>query len=364
MGLSGMDRRKFIGTAGALGAGMVLAGTRALGVAGEGTTVTEEQAADAAVQGPQLIESPGGMPRRKFGKDGPEVSILCLGGYHIGSVKDDNEAIRIMHAALEGGMNFFDNCWEYNDHRSEELMGRAIADRRDKVFLMTKVCTHGRDKKVAMQQLEESLKRLKTDHVDLWQIHEVVYYNEPEMHFRPGGAVEALEEAKKQGKARFIGFTGHKDPSIHLAMLSHGFPFDAVQMPTNCFDATFKSFESEVLPKVVGAGMAAIGMKSMGGDGKPVKDGVLTAQEARQYAMSLPLTTLVVGIDSMDVLQQDLRLARDFKPLGREALAALREKAAAHAGDGSYELFKTSMKYDGAEGREQHGFPPHRQMQL
>ncbi len=168
-----------------------------------------------------------------------------------------------------------DNAWEYNNHRSEEWMGQALQGRRDKVFLMTKVCTHGRDHKVAMQQLEESLRRLRTDHIDLWQIHEVVYYNDPELIFRSNGVIEALDQAKKEGKVRFVGFTGHKDPAIHLEMLSHNYPFDTVQLPLNVFDATFKSFEKQVLPELNRRGIAPIGMKSLSGNADAVKKDLL-----------------------------------------------------------------------------------------
>jgi len=172
--------------------------------------------------------------------------------------------------------------WEYNDHRSEEWMGIGLPGRRDKVFLMTKVCTHDRCKNVAMQQLEESLKRLGTVHLDLWQIHEVIYENVPDLHFAKGGVVEALDEAKKQGKVRFVGFTGHKNPATHLRMLAHDFPFDTVQMPLNCFDATYRNFEQQVLPELQRRGMAALGMKSLGGDGQPIQYGVLTAAASHQ----------------------------------------------------------------------------------
>ena len=173
-------------------------------------------------------------------------------------------------------MTFFDNAWEYHDGRSELLLGDALRGRRDEVFLMTKVCTHGRDARVGLEQLDESLRRLRTDHLDLWQIHECIYDNDPDLHFAPGGVVEALDEAKRKGKVRFVGFTGHKHPDIHLRMLEHGYPFDAVQMPLNCFDASFRSFERRVLPELVKRGIAALGMKSMGGGGNAILAGVVT----------------------------------------------------------------------------------------
>ena len=178
------------------------------------------------------------------------VSALGLGGFHIGKIPTEREAIRLVHAAIEGGITFLDNAWEYHDGKSETRMGKAIKDRRGRVFLMTKVCTHGRDAKTAMRQLEQSLRRLQTEYLDLWQIHECAYYNDPEQHFAKGGVVEALERARKQGKVRYVGFTGHKDPEIHLEMLSYEYPFDSCQLPLNGFDATFRSFEQRVLPEL------------------------------------------------------------------------------------------------------------------
>src|SRR5246127_4837964 len=242
------------------------------------------------------------IPRRPLGKTGEQVSIIGVGGYHLGTVQTRELAVRLVQEAVDEGVTFFDNAWEYNDHRSEEWMGLGLQGRRDKVFLMSKVCTNGRDKKVAMHQLGESLKRLGTDHLDLWQIHEVIYENDPDLHFAKGGVVEALDEAKKQGKVRFVGFTGHKSPAIHLKMLAHDYPFDTVQMPLNCFDATFRSFEQQVLPELQRRGIAALGMKSLGGDGQPILHGLVTPDEAMRYAMSLPVATTISGMDSLDVL--------------------------------------------------------------
>jgi uncharacterized protein len=285
-----------------------------------------------------------------------------LGGAALGQVKSLDEAIRLTHEAIESGITFMDNAWEYNKHRSEDWMGQALKGKRDDVFLMTKVCTHGRDRKVAMQQLEESLHRLRTDYVDLWQIHEVVYYSDPELIFRRNGVIEALDQAKKEGKVRFVGFTGHKDPAIHLDMLSRNYAFDTVQMPVNCFDASFKSFQRQVLPEVNRRGMAVIGMKSLSGSGEAVKQGIVTAQEAIHYAMSLPIATLVSGIDSLDILRQNIAIARNFRPMPVAQMQTLRDRVARYAVDGRFELFKTSMKYEADEGRLQHGFPPQEQM--
>lgn len=299
----------------------------------------------------------GDIPRRPFGRTSVQVSALGLGGYSLGDVKMESEAIRIVHEAIDNGVTFMDNAWEYHNGRSEEWMGKALEGRRDKVFLMTKVCTHGRDRKVAMEQLEDSLRRLKTDHLDLWQVHECVYDNDPERHFAVGGVMEALDQAKREGKVRFVGFTGHKDPSIHLKMLASGYPFDACQLPLNAFDATFRSFERQVLPELAKRGIAAIGMKSMGGRGKPVKKKAITAIEALRYAMSLSVATTVSGIDSLGVLRQNLAVARGFKPMAIGEMQALRERVAPLAADGRFELFKSSKQYDGDLGRQQHGFP-------
>ena len=286
-----------------------------------------------------------------------KVSALGLGGYHLGKMKNQRDAIRVVHASIDKGITFMDNAWEYHDGRSEDIMGKAIADRRGGVFLMTKMCTHGRGKRDAMRQLEQSLRRLRTDVLDLWQIHECVYHNEPELHFARGGAVEALEQARRDGKVRFIGFTGHKDPSIHLEMLSHNFPFDTCQLPLNCFDATFRSFEQRVLPQLIERGIAPIGMKSLSGDARQVKKKVVTAEEALRYAMSLPVSTTVSGIDSIQVLNQNVTVADDFKPMSPRQMETLRKRVRDAASDGRFELYKTTAMHEGKVGREQHGFP-------
>jgi len=304
------------------------------------------------------------IPTRPFGRTGERVSVLGLGGWHVGVPKTDRAAVRLIHAAIDAGITFLDNAWDYNDGLSETRMGQAIVDRRDRVFLMTKVCTHGRDGKVAMRQLEDSLRRLRTDHLDLWQIHEVVFDDEPDRHFAKGGTVEALERARNEGKVRYLGFTGHKSPALHLSMLSRGFAWDACQLPLNCFDATFRSFEHEVLPVLEAQGIAAIGMKSLGGDGRFVSAGVVTAEEALAYAMSLPVATVVSGIDSPRVLEQNLAVARGFKPLTARARDALTKRVAAIAADGRFELYKTSAKFEGVEARRVHELPPHEEMPL
>jgi len=299
----------------------------------------------------------GDIPQRRFGRHGETVAALCVGGYHLGNAKTAREATRIVHEAIDAGATFMDNAWEYHDGESEERMGKAIADRRDRVFLMTKVCTHGRDATVAIRQLEQSLRRLRTDYLDLWQVHECVYFNDPDRHFARGGVIEALEKAQKQGKVRYVGFTGHKDPEIHLAMLAHEFPFDACQLPLNCFDASFRSFEKRVLPELQRQGIAAIGMKSFGGEANMLKKKAVTPAEALRYAMSLPVVTTVSGMNSMRVLRQNLKIARAFEPMTASEMEALRRRVAEQASDGRFELYKTTAAHEGPVGRKQHGYP-------
>ena len=305
-----------------------------------------------------------GIPLRPFGNTGVKISALGFGGHHLGDYEDLKTATRITHAAIDGGVTFFDNCWEYHRGKSEDWMGAALRGKRDKVFLMTKVCTHGRGKDLALRMLEESLRRLHTDHLDLWQAHGMAFDNDPELFIRPNGAAEALSAAKQQGKVRFVGFTGHKDPSIHLRMLEHKFPFDTVQMPLNCFDATFRSFETQVLPEVTRRGMAALGMKSLGGSGEMVRHGTITAHEGLRYAMSLPVATTISGIDTMEVLDQNLQVAVNFQPLSAAEMQGLRDRSRYFASDGRFELFKMTTKYDGKVGRQQHHFPTEQELPL
>jgi uncharacterized protein len=280
------------------------------------------------------------VPTRPFGRSGERVSLLGLGGWHLGVPDTDRAAVRLAHAAIDAGITFLDNAWDYNDGLSEARMGLAIADRRQRVFLMTKVCTHGRDARVAMRQLEQSLRRLRTDYLDLWQIHEVVFDDEPARHFASGGVIEALDRAREQGKVRYVGFTGHKSPALHLAMLARDYPWDACQLPLNCFDGSFRSFEQQVLPVLNARGIAPIGMKSLSGDARAVKARVVSAQEALAYACSLPVATVVSGMDSPRVLRQNLSVMRGFRPMTVPARAALRRRVAAQAADGRFELYK------------------------
>ena len=332
-----VDRREVLKGMGLLGSALAL-----------GETLSLAEAISPAHEGsPMRNVDTGGIPRRPLGRTGVEVSVLALGGFHFlsadshGAEKPERDAIRIVHEAIDAGLTFMDNAWDYHDGRSEEVMGKALEDRRQKVFLMTKMCTHGQGKKVGMQQLEESLRRLRTDYLDLWQIHEVVCDDEPDLAFAPGGAIEALAEAKQQGKVRFIGFTGHKDPAIHLKMLRHDFPFDTCQMPLSVFDRSFRSFQQEVLPELNRRGIAALAMKTLCGNGNPIKQRVITAEEALRYALTLPVATVVSGIDSLEVLRQNLNIVRRFVPMTVQEMDALRNRVAAYATDGRFEYFKT-----------------------
>jgi aryl-alcohol dehydrogenase-like predicted oxidoreductase len=298
------------------------------------------------------------IPTRVLGKTGVRVSALGFGGHHLGDAGSAEAAVDLVHAAIDAGITFFDNCWEYHNGKSEVWLGRALAGKRDKAFLMTKVCTHGRGADVAMSMLETSLRRLQTDHLDLWQIHGVAFDNDPERAFAKGGVIEALEQAKKQGKVRFVGFTGHKDPQIHLKMLSYKFPFDTVQMPLNCFDASYHSFERDVLPEAVRQGIAPLGMKPMTGKGDPIKAGIVKPEEMLRYAMSLPgVAVTITGMESRERLDQNARIARAFKPMNAREMQALRDRCVGTAADGRFELYKVSLKFDNPEARLAHEFP-------
>jgi aryl-alcohol dehydrogenase-like predicted oxidoreductase len=294
-----------------------------------------------------------GLPTRVLGRTGQRVSILCLGGWHLGSIKDDAEAIRLVRAALDEGMTFMDNCWDYHDGRSEELMGRALEGRRDQAFVMTKNCE--RDHAGSMRCLEDSLRRLRTDRIDLWQFHEMVYDNDPDWVFEKGGMKAALE-ARKAGKVRFIGFTGHKDPRIHLRMLGKPFDWDAAQMPVNALDAHYRSFQKEVVPVCLEKNVGVIGMKGFGGGNGIARGAGLTAAEAYRYALSQPVASQVVGMVGLDQVKQNVALARDFKPMSDAEKAALLDRVREVAGDGRFELFKSSQTFDGPHHRRQHGF--------
>ncbi len=297
-------------------------------------------------------ESPGGLPQRKLGKTGQKVSIICLGGWHIGSIPEQ-EAISLMHQAIDEGVNFFDNAWDYHQGGSEEVMGKALSsgNRRDKVFLMTKVCD--RDYQGAKKQLEDSLRRLKTDHIDLWQFHEINYPEDPEWVFEQGG-IKAAIEARKEGKVRFIGFTGHKDIKFHQAMLEKPFEWDTVQMPINIMDAHFRSFQKHVLSTCNRRNIGGIGMKGLAGGHIPKELGI-SAEVCRRYALSQPISSLVCGITSRKELEQDIGVARNFKPMQPEELEKLLTSTREEGSDGEHEPFKTTRRFDGGYHRRQHG---------
>ena len=300
--------------------------------------------------GPQLwgAETKNEVPVRPLGRTGEKVSAIGLGGYHIGIQSDEALSLRIVRSAIDRGITFMDNCWDYNNGTSEERMGKALRDGyRQKVFLMTKI--DGRTKALAATQIDESLKRLQTDHVDLMQFHEIVRLTDPDPIFANGGALEAVQEAKQAGKIRFIGFTGHKDPSMHLRMLelagANKFRFDAVQMPLNVMDAHFHSFEHQVVPALVKDGIGVLGMKALG-FGAIVRSGIVSAIECLQYALNLPTSTVITGIDSLERLDQAVEAARTFKPMTQEQVAALLARTADAAATGNYEQFKISAGFD------------------
>jgi predicted aldo/keto reductase-like oxidoreductase len=293
--------------------------------------------------------SSGGMIYRNLGSTGEKVSAIGLGGHHIGRPKDENDGIKIIRTALDRGMNFLDNCWDYHDGGSEIRMGKALRDGyRQKAFLMTKF--DGRTKEATAKQIDESLKRLQTDHIDLMQYHENIRMEDPDRFFAQGGALEALMEAKKAGKIRYIGFTGHKDPAVHLRMLDvaaqHQFHFDSCQMPLNVMDAHFRSFTHEVVPRLVKEKIAVLGMKSMG-DGNVLKSGTVTPIECLHYALSLPTSVVINGCESMERLDQAFEAARTFKPMTQAEMAKLLEKTKQAALTGKYEPFKTTSQFDG-----------------
>src|SRR5262245_50072335 len=300
------------------------------------------------------------IPTRPLGKTGVNLSILCLGGWHIGQPAIDADAERIMHAAIDHGVTFFDNAWDYHDGRSEEVMGKALATggRRQKVFLMTKNC--GRDAATSRQHLEDSLRRLQTDVIDLWQFHEINYDNDPEWIVERGALAVALE-AQKAGKVRFIGFTGHKHPDIFLKMLGVYDNWSTCQLPVNVCDYFYRSSIHEVLPELRKKNVAAIGMKSLGGGnmetgGRIVAGGVASAEECIRFALSQDVATLVTGVDSMKVLMQNVGIARDFKPMPKAEADALLARVKPVATDGRFEWSKSTQNFDGPYHRRQHGF--------
>jgi aryl-alcohol dehydrogenase-like predicted oxidoreductase len=305
---------------------------------------------------PEDVHLPAGgkMPRRRLGRTGVEVSLLGLGGYHIGLAPDEAAAIRIVRTALDHGLDFLDNCWDYHDGKSERWMGRALRDGyRQRAFLMTKI--DGRTRKAAAQQIDQSLQALETDVIDLMQIHEVIRPTDPDRVFGPDGAIEALVAARKAGKIRFIGFTGHKSPAIHLKMLEtaarHGFTFDSVQMPVNVMDAHYDSFAARVIPAAASAGVGVLGMKPLGAglffQSLPLARGAVTPTECLQYAMSLPTSVVITGCDSLGVLMQGLDAALRFRPMSGAEQKTLLARTAPAGAKGELERYKTSQDFDG-----------------
>jgi predicted aldo/keto reductase-like oxidoreductase len=323
------------------------AGLAAAGLAGE---------AQAQAQRPQVND--GGIPLRPLGRTGQVVTAICLGGHASTNPKklSEKESLHLIQRAVDEGVRFMDNCWDYHDGEAEERMGKALAEggRRDKVFLMTKVC--GRTAKEAQSNLDDSLRRLKTDRIDLWQFHEMVYDNDPDWVFAEDGAIHTGLKALKDGKVRFLGFTGHKDPVIHLKMLGKPFDWAAVQMPLNVMDVHYRSFQKQVLPVLLQRGIGVLAMKSLGGNGSIVTKAGVPVEDALRYVLSLPVSTLVSGIDSEKVLDQNLKIVRDFKPLTADERAHIEQSTIKVAGDGRYELFKSSKMFDGPVHRKQHGF--------
>jgi len=300
-------------------------------------------------------ELKNGIPYRELGRTGEKVSLVGIGGYHLGKQVDPNESISIIRKALDEGINFLDNCWDYNGGESEIRMGKALRDGyREKAFLMTKI--DGRNKATASSQLEESLRRLQTDRIDLLQFHEVIRDTDPDRIFAAGGALEAVLAAKKAGKVRFLGFTGHKSPDIHLKMLAtaaqHHFSFDTVQLPLNVMDAHFDSFEKKVVPVLVKNGIGILGMKPMG-DHFILDTKTATPAECLHYAMNLPTSVVITGCDSPRILDQALQAARSFKPMTESEVSALLAKTAEAAQAGKYELYKTSHHFDGTVANPQ-----------
>jgi uncharacterized protein len=328
-----MDRRNFLKTATVAAAGSVAPG---------GAQSTPSAVAARRPESPNMIY-------RELGRLGERVSAIGMGGYHIGKQQDPDESIRLLRTAIDRGITFMDNCWDYNGGISEVRMGQALRDGyRQKVFLMTKI--DGRDKNTAAKQIEQSLGRLQTDVIDLLQFHEVIRLDDPDAIFAPGGAIEAVQEAKQAGKVRYIGFTGHKDPSVHLRMFEtgdkHGFHFDTVQMPINVMDAHFRSFLNGVAPVAQEHGTAILAMKTFG-DPYILQSNTVTPMDALHFGLNSPATAVITGIDSPAILDQAFQAVQSFRPLDRQQIAAILAKTKEAAMTGKFELFKTSSHYDG-----------------
>jgi predicted aldo/keto reductase-like oxidoreductase len=347
-----MNRRDFMRKTVCTTASCNLLASLAAGQTTSEQKIPQSKSQKSDVAGLPLVTSPGTrkgeMLYRTLGRTGEQVSAIGMGGFHIGHIQDEQESIKLIRTAIDRGITFMDNSWDYNDGTSEIRMGKALRDGyRHKVFLMTKF--DGRTKDSATRQIDESLKRLQTDHIDLIQVHEVIRMEDPDRVFAAGGAVEALNDAKKAGKIRYVGFTGHKDPAVHLRMLEisrqHNFNFDTVQMPLNVMDAHFRSFGHKVLPALFKEQIGVLGMKSMG-DHFILESKTVTPIECLHYAMSLPTSVLITGIDRPQILEQAFEAVRTFKPMSEQQLATLLSKTKQVAMSGNYELFKTSNHFD------------------
>ena len=350
-----MERRKFL--AGATVAAALMRSKQVQAAqaprADEQSKSTQANSQEAATRIPR-VTSPGTMKgemlHRELGSTGEQVSVIGLGGSHLGKASvEEDEAIRLIHEGLDRGINFLDNSWDYNEGRSEERVGKALSQGgyRQKAFVMTKL--DGRTKELATDQINDSLRRLKVDHIDLLQHHEVIRFDDPDRIFSEGGAMEAVVSAKQAGKVRFIGFTGHKDPRIHLYMLEvaqkHGFHFDTVQMPVNIMDAHFRSFSQMVVPEAVKQKIGVLGMKSFG-NGIILKSGAVQPMDCLHYSLNLPISVLITGIDSKMLLDQAFAAVKSFQPMDETAVAALIGKTEQVAMNGKYELFKTTSHFD------------------
>jgi aryl-alcohol dehydrogenase-like predicted oxidoreductase len=342
IGPEALERREVLIRIGQLGSALILGGSLSWNGSAHGAELDDRGSA-------------GAIPKRALGRTGAEVTILGIGGGHL-IRKSAEEGMRIIDEAVDSGVTFMDNAWDYANNRSEEAMGRALTGKRQRVFLMTKMCTHGRGKKVGLLHLEQSLRRLRTDYLDLWQIHEVGCRDDAGRVFGPDGPAEALLEAKRQGKVRFIGFTGHTDPSVHLSLLREEFPFDTCQLPLNVFDYRFQSFERQVLPELIRQGIAPIAMKSLCGNAEPVASGIVTAEEAIRYTLSLPVSTLVSGIDSVEILRRNVLIASRFTAMSQAEMDQLRDRVSAAAETGRFEQYKTDRLWSCDRGAAEKRF--------
>ncbi len=325
---SGLERRAFLKALGLTGAGVLFGSplARVLGAEGRGGMLQ--------------------VPKRKFGRHDIEVASLAVGGHALG-VAGEKEGAKILDFAEECGATFLDNAWDYHGGASEEIMGRLIEKRRDRFFLMTKVCTHddAANYDLAMRMLEESLRRLRTDHLDLWMWHAVATQDQVRLGFESGGVVQALADAKKQGKTRFVGFTGHTSPDVHLAVLGHKFPFDACLLPLSPIEANSNAFVRRVLPELVAQGIAPLAMKTMGGNGRSIQDGVLSVDEALRYALSLPVSTLVTGAKSLSEFRTNAGIAAAFQPMTPDAMLALEDRCSDAHKSNLYEMYRRWSDY-------------------